>query len=644
MNSAGPEIGAVRRQRRLRRAYIAIGAVLVIALIGPMLVPTGFVRNRIVAAVEKATGRHFSIDGGVSFWLLPTPGAAIERMTLANAPWAGTKPMLSVYRVEVDIRTLPLLLGRVEVDTIDIDTADIDLRTDADGRGNWRFEKPAPATTGAARSLVIPVSADSAASPAAAEPAASAPAAPTQAIAEKAKNFSAAWENGIPGLPFLRDFHIGLGRIAFTDGKSGRAYSADHLDIALHSDDWHSPLELLAEATSGGKLWQANLDVANPSDFFVGPGSSLSATVDSPFQKVELKGFAGLARSVKSAVNLAVNPVADAQAQGFVSTIALAGRLQFADGQLSLDLDEFKAAQKGAKLDLRGHATVDTNVTPLSVAAELTVGPIDLDPVLPPPPIRDEPGDRRTLAEIPAAAASRSTNLKTWSVKRYGIAGFRAIDLDATVKGGPVTIDHSVVGPIDFHLSTRNGQLIAELADTAVGDGRLGFRAAIDGTDALMPKIQLTVDAQNIPTQLLSSGVRGSMLRNGALSLRATLSTDGDTDRDLVGNLAGDIRLSLDHGSLALDRLGSSLQKIMGACPAILEDGNFAANAKFQGGAIKVSDYAIKARGLDAVGSGDVNLPNRSLTINVETKPASCVRSGALRGPWDDLDFAPQSG
>ena len=101
-------------------------------------------RIRIIDAVRDATGRELTLSGDVSVRLLPSARFHAAGVAFANAPWATTPSMAQVKSIDVELRLLPLLSGRIEVARLLLTEPDIALETGPDGNGNWVFDKPAP--------------------------------------------------------------------------------------------------------------------------------------------------------------------------------------------------------------------------------------------------------------------------------------------------------------------------------------------------------------------------------------------------------------------------------------------------------------------------------------------------------------------
>jgi uncharacterized protein involved in outer membrane biogenesis len=122
---------------------LPVGAVLAVWL----LVDADALRPRLVAAVENATGRRFTV-GSMRLALSLSPTVELRDVALANAPGGSRPEMLTARRVTVQAALLPLLSRRLEVARVEVEEPDLLLETDAEGRGNWQFRpaeaQPAP--------------------------------------------------------------------------------------------------------------------------------------------------------------------------------------------------------------------------------------------------------------------------------------------------------------------------------------------------------------------------------------------------------------------------------------------------------------------------------------------------------------------
>lgn len=185
----------------------AVGAAL-LAGVAVFLYTLDFDRYRdVVADQAKAlTGRDLKIGGKLQLDLFAAaPALVAENVTLANTPW-GTRPeMLRAKRVELQVRLMPLLSGRLEIVRLILVEPDLLLETDRSGRPNWRFE---PAGTGAAPG---------------------APAAPAEGSSE---------------LPSVEDLRLEQATIAYRDGASGSTGTLRLKDATLKAAGVASPIAL----------------------------------------------------------------------------------------------------------------------------------------------------------------------------------------------------------------------------------------------------------------------------------------------------------------------------------------------------------------------------------------------------------------
>ena len=69
------------------------------------------------------------------------PKASIDGLTISQPKWvgAGRGQMATVGRVNVQVKLLPLLVGKVELPRLDIEKPNLDLLRTKDGRDNWTF-------------------------------------------------------------------------------------------------------------------------------------------------------------------------------------------------------------------------------------------------------------------------------------------------------------------------------------------------------------------------------------------------------------------------------------------------------------------------------------------------------------------------
>ncbi len=139
--------------RILRIGAILLAGVALLAAAGlfalQLAISRGVFTAQLDSALERATGRRITYRAlDVRFGLMPR--VALDDAIIANAP-GGTQPhFASIRRFEVTLALLPLIGGRVEIDSLLLSGAEILLERDAEGRSNWIFAAGGEASSSSA--------------------------------------------------------------------------------------------------------------------------------------------------------------------------------------------------------------------------------------------------------------------------------------------------------------------------------------------------------------------------------------------------------------------------------------------------------------------------------------------------------------
>jgi len=106
-------------------------------------------KPRIARMVKDATGRELNIGGDINLKIGLFPALVVSDITFANASWGSQSQMITMARLQAQVRLLPLLTGNVELRSIALAGVAVLLETKPDGQGNWEFtaaESPAKST------------------------------------------------------------------------------------------------------------------------------------------------------------------------------------------------------------------------------------------------------------------------------------------------------------------------------------------------------------------------------------------------------------------------------------------------------------------------------------------------------------------
>lgn len=134
--------------KKLKIALSVLGLLLVLlvgaAIALPMLIDPNDYRDTIAEAVEKNTGRSFTL-GEIELKVFPWIKLRVNDAELGNAAGFGDQPFARVGAADVGARLLPLLFDqRLEVSTVTLSGLVLNLEKRKDGTSNWDdLAKPA---------------------------------------------------------------------------------------------------------------------------------------------------------------------------------------------------------------------------------------------------------------------------------------------------------------------------------------------------------------------------------------------------------------------------------------------------------------------------------------------------------------------
>ena len=125
----------------MRKLFIGVAALLVLliatVLIGPNLVDWNSYKGDIQAQIKAATGRDLAIDGDIEFSVLPGLQLTAANLRFANFNGGSVPDMVRLKSLDIQVRLLPLLRGRIEAEAITLLEPEILLERLVDGRVNW---------------------------------------------------------------------------------------------------------------------------------------------------------------------------------------------------------------------------------------------------------------------------------------------------------------------------------------------------------------------------------------------------------------------------------------------------------------------------------------------------------------------------
>jgi uncharacterized protein involved in outer membrane biogenesis len=140
--------------KRLKIILIILGCLVLLGAAGTWYAASAVdpikLTKLLATSVKAATGRDLKIDGPVKLSFFPRISVSAEQLSLSNATWADTPEMLTVKRIELDIKTLPLLSKRIEIASVKLAGLELFLQKNASGKVSWDIDSGTPSAAGSA--------------------------------------------------------------------------------------------------------------------------------------------------------------------------------------------------------------------------------------------------------------------------------------------------------------------------------------------------------------------------------------------------------------------------------------------------------------------------------------------------------------
>ncbi|MFV3073237.1 AsmA family protein [Niveispirillum fermenti] len=114
-------------------AGLCLGLLVLLALVGPALVPWNEFRSRVADGLTELTGRQVVIDGDLDLSLLPAPTLRAGSVRLLD----DGEVLASIGSVDMRVRPLPLLQGRVQIEHLVLRKAEMRALLPGDGPARW---------------------------------------------------------------------------------------------------------------------------------------------------------------------------------------------------------------------------------------------------------------------------------------------------------------------------------------------------------------------------------------------------------------------------------------------------------------------------------------------------------------------------
>jgi len=122
---------------------VGVLLVLLVLVVGGIIIV--FVKNidpnsykdKISQVVYDNTGRTLSLNGNISWSFFPWLGMKVQDVALSNAAYFKNTPFVSAAEIDVTVRLIPLIFGKIEIGTVVLKDLNLNLVKNTAGENNW---------------------------------------------------------------------------------------------------------------------------------------------------------------------------------------------------------------------------------------------------------------------------------------------------------------------------------------------------------------------------------------------------------------------------------------------------------------------------------------------------------------------------
>ena len=599
----------------MKKIFITVIILLVLAggalLMLPKLLPYANLQKLVQDKVRAATGREIAFsDARVTF--LPDIALVLDDVTFSNASWAKDKDMLELKQLDLSLALKPLLERRIEVKRFVLKSPVIHLEKNADGKGNWDF----------AQSDKKPAAASGA-----------------RGAAASGQKFQFR----------IGEVKISDGSLTYADKQKSETEALDGINVALDFPDLDSPLKLTGSVKYKQKPVTLEVHVEKPQAVLDGKTSPASVDLKSDALNAKLSGAVATQDTLlKGDIDADIPSLAKLSAWlGIAVQKVPFEKISF---KSAADISAAQLKLTGAALSLddvqaKGDVNVGLSGKP-NIYARLSLNKLVLDR------FTSSPASGKKGEAAPAAASAPS---QEWDATPIDFGGLRAVDADMVLKTEGFSLKSAEVGPSTLTVTLKNGDLHFSSSEATLYGGKfssnLGVNASSSAPDMSFKFTMAGVQAQPVLTEFAHF-----KKLSGATDGEVSLTSSGDSQKTLIGNLAGTGSLTFKNGALE----GIDLMKIAKLIQSHLADmsvGDGKTEFVEMGGTFTIQkgvavnkDLKMQGPLLQATGEGQVDLPQKYVQYRVMptlTASSSAEKASGLsvpvniKGPFSNIKVVP---
>ena len=570
-------------------------------------------------AVKEKTGRDIAFSNiRVIPLVTPTPVLMVRLsdVTFSNAPWASEKTMAQLGSLDLRVALKPLLDKQIEIVKLSLENPVIRLEVSADGKKNWEF---APAKKEGAAPAAAPES----------------PSSPDYA---KDLTFK------------FSQVEIIKGSVSYADKQGGANVALDKLDLNITYPDLAAGVQMDGWAEYMGKRVSLYLSLDKPMELAKGGSSKGKLTLKSDgIISTAAEGklaTSGTMLDGKLDVDIASLPKFAAWFSGGKEQAMPFTHVKFSSAAAfsaeALKLDNAKLALDEVQAD--GDVTLGLSGPKPDFKARAKLNKLDLD--------RFTGGEDAKKGDgAPAPKGPQSD----WDSSPIDFSGLKSVNADLVLVTGGFSLRGADVGPSTLTVLLKDGNLRFRSSEASLFNGRFLSDVSLNASQKT-PGMTFKFGMSDVEAKPLLTTFADFKNLSGKMDATVDVSSSGNNQKSLVGNLGGNGNFNFKNGSLqGIDfvNIMSSIQKRlgeMGVGEGKTDFVDLGGTFTVANGVARNEDLKMRGPLVQTTGAGTVDLPKKY--INYRAMPvltASSAVEGAkgitvpvdIKGPFNNIKVKP---
>jgi uncharacterized protein involved in outer membrane biogenesis len=582
----------------LWRTAVALGSLILLLVLGAALLPSSWWRGLIVHKLASATGRSVSIDAVQLHLFRADPELVVQGLTLGNAEWAASTPMLTIKRFDATLSLKSLLRLHLIFPRVAIDTPVIHLERDASGRANWDFSTVAGRRT------------------------AQAAAQPTH-------------------IPVIQQLELTAGALSATDRIRKLTFEGQiSVEEKQNTADDHA-LNVHGTGHLNGKPFELRL--SGEPLIGVQPTKPYGFNVLVSAADIKLDAHTEILHpfdlaAVHSTFHLSGRDLADVF---YITGLALPNTPPYdISGTLLRDNLLFRVDDLRGKLggsDIGGKVSIDTSRERPKLTAALSSNQLNIADLAAPLGSEATPQQKSGTLSRPAAAPTPRAPTLLLPDADLQVARVRGMDADVQYDAAAVTTAKLPLRKVHFHLRLDNGRITLDPLAFALPEGQFSGTVAIDAR-AAVPKTSIDMKLENVDLAQFKPQADSPPFV-GPLLGRVRLEGTGTSVHKAAATANGDITLVIPKGEMRKSfaeltgiNLSPGLGLLITKSEKTTEVRCGVANFHAVDGDLQATSLIIDTTHVLVTGGGHIDLNTEALDLSLRGQPKE-VRLLRLRTP-----------